>query len=90
MLLNSSTIANISMPKTSVSNGWTGTVNTQDGHVSAYPCSNIFLEERRIRKKTNIKSYVGAHHCLSELQLYILGVIPKKKAHEYLICFSQT
>lgn len=29
-----------------------GTLNTQDGHISAYPCSNIFLE---VEKKTKQK-----------------------------------
>lgn len=47
-------IENLFQKKT-VPNEWTGTLKTQDGHVSAYPCSNIFLEERRVRKKKHKK-----------------------------------
>lgn len=32
-----------------------GTLNTQDGHISAYPCSNIFLEVEKKQNKNKEK-----------------------------------
>ncbi len=82
-----------------------GTLNTQDGHSSAYPRSNIFLEvesgknSNKIKKNIKIccKSCIEVHHCC-ELLLAInpwcnsknVTAFDREKETEYLICFSQT